>query len=410
MSPERKKKITLWIISVAAAIIVIFLGLGHLGTVADAFMWCVRIVMPLIVGIAIALVVNVPMRFFESILFKKCTRPRTLRLRRPLAYVISLLLILCLLAGIIGLVIPHFVEAISAMVYTVKDIITRFSAMSDEEIRELPLGEWFLNVDWDEILTRLTDWLKNEGTNILGTAFGTISSVVTGVIDFFISFVFSVYVLFNKEKLKALFARGIRVWLPKRFGEWSLHAFSLLSKNFRNFIFGQSLEALILGTLCTIGMLILQLPYAPAVGAMVGVTALIPVIGCYIGAAAGALLIVTVSPIKLVIFLAYLIILQQIEGNIIYPKVIGSKVKLPAMWILAAVTIGGGIAGTVGMLVGVPVAATVYQLVREATDARAKKLGLDECELTTSAIEPENTEIAQEPVAKNNDGSEPPTP
>ena len=377
MSPERKKKITLWIISVAAAIIVIFLGLGHLGTVADAVMWCVRIVMPLIVGIAIALVVNVPMRFFESILFKKCTRPRLLRLRRPLAYVISLLLILCLLAGIIGLVIPHFVEAISAIVNSVKDIVTRFGAMSDEEIRELPLGEWFLKVDWDEILTRLTDWLKNQSTNILGTAFGTISSVVTGVIDFFISFVFSVYILFNKEKLKALFARGIRVWLPKRFGDFSLHAISLLNKNLRNFIFGQSLEALILGTLCTLGMLLLQLPYAPAVGAMVGVTALIPVIGCYIGAAAGALLIITVSPVKLVIFLAYLIILQQIEGNIIYPKVIGSKVKLPAMWILAAVTIGGGIAGTVGMLVGVPVASTLYQLVREATDKRAEKLGID---------------------------------
>ncbi len=407
MSPQKKKRITLWIISVAAAVIVIFLGLEHLGAVADAFMWCVRIVMPLIIGIAIALVVNVPMRFFESILFKKCTRPRILRLRRPLAYVISLLLILCLLAGIIGLVIPHFIEAISAMVYTVRDIVTRFGAMSDEEIRELPLGEWFLNVDWDAILARLTDWLKNEGTNILGTAFGTISSVVTGVIDFFISFVFSVYILFNKEKLKALFARGIKVWLPKKFGDFSLHALSLFNKNLRNFIFGQSLEALILGTLCTLGMLLLQLPYAPAVGAMVGVTALVPVIGCYIGAAAGALLIVTVSPVKLVIFLAFLIILQQIEGNIIYPKVIGSKVKLPAMWILAAVTIGGGIAGTVGMLAGVPVASTLYQLVRESTDKRAKRLGIDEP--SPDGREEPSAENKEVPECENTDTPEPPS-
>ena len=401
MIPKDKKKLTFWIIGVSAAIIAIYLGLGHLNTLGNAFMWCVGLLMPLIVGVAIAVIVNVPMRFFEAILFKKAKKTIWQRLRRPLAYVISLLLIVAILAGIFGLVIPQLVEAVTALVTTAIDVINRIRAMSTEEIMELPFGEWFLNINWDEAVSRLTSWLKNEWQTIVTTAFGHISSLVSGVIDFFISFVFSVYLIFNKEKLAAIFKRGVKVWIPQRVGGWILHGTSILNKNFRNFIFGQSLEAVILGVLCTLGMWILQLPYAPAVGAMVGVTAVIPVIGCYIGAAIGAFLIVTVSPIKMLVFLAYLIILQQIEGNIIYPKVMGSKVKLPAMWILAAVTVGGGIAGTVGMLVSVPIASTVYQLIREATDARAERLGVDAVAAPTVAEEdaPQSTspvEICQE--------------
>ena len=403
MSPEKKKKLTLWIIGVATAIIVIFLGLGHLNTLADAFMWCLRLIMPLIVGVAIAVIVNVPMRYFEAILFIKSKRPLALRLKRPLAYVISLLIILSLLAGVIWLVIPQLVEAVVVIVDTIKEMVGRIREMSDEEIAELPLGEWFLSLDWDDLISRLTNWLQNESKNILGTAFGTISSLVTGIIDFFISFVFSVYLLFSKEKIKAMIERGVRVWIPGRFGNFSIHAFTVLNKNLRNFIFGQSLEAVILGVLCTLGMLILRLPYAPAIGALVGVTALVPVIGCYIGAVIGAFLIITVSPVKMLIFLVYLIILQQIEGNIIYPKVMGSKVKLPAMWILAAVTIGGGIAGAVGMLIGVPVASTIYQLVREATEAREKKLGLAAC-VPTPTEEPVEDKEQKEPETENTDG------
>lgn len=167
--------------------------------------------------------------------------------------------------------------------------------------------------------------------------------------------------------------RLIHAWLPKKTGISLIHIVSVCNVSFRNFIAGQATEAIILGTLCTIGMLILRLPYAPMVGALIGVTALIPIVGAYIGAITGAFLILTVSPLKAFVFIIFLIILQQIEGNLIYPRVVGSRVNLPAMWVLAAVTVGGNLSGPVGMLLGVPAASAVYELLKEATSKRELK-------------------------------------
>lgn len=185
---------------------------------------------------------------------------------------------------------------------------------------------------------------------------------------------FAIYILFSKEKLKSQSKRLIRAWLPESFGKWLIHASSVASVNFRNFISGQTLEAIILGVLCMVGMMILRIPYAPMVGALVGVTALIPVVGGFIGAIVGAFMIVTVSPIKALIFIVFLLILQQLEGDLFYPKVMGSRVNLPAIWIMAAVTIGGELAGPVGMLLSVPMASTAYVLIKEATLNRERRL------------------------------------
>ena len=242
------------------------------------------------------------------------------------------------------------------------------------------MGNALLSIDWDELLSSLQNWLKNQSGNIMDTAFGTIGSIVGGVVNFFLAFIFAVYVLFGKEKLKKQATRLIQAWLPPKFSSWVIHAASVSNTNFRNFVSGQTLEAVILGSLCMIGMLILRLPYAPMVGALVGVTAFIPIIGAWIGAIVGAFMIFTVDPIKTVIFVAFLLILQQLEGNIIYPRVMGSRVNLPGMWILAAVTIGGGIAGPIGMLLSVPISSTIYVLVREATEKREQKLALDTVE------------------------------
>ena len=188
--------------------------------------------------------------------------------------------------------------------------------------------------------------------------------------NFFIGLVFSIYVLANKEKLKRQTLRLIHVWLPQRFGSALVHVVSVCNLSFRNFIAGQATEALILGMLCTIGMLILRLPYAPMIGALVGVTALIPIVGAFIGTIVGAFLILTVSPFKALIFVIFLVILQQIEGNLIYPKVMGARINLPAIWVFAAVTVGGNLAGPVGMLLGVPAASAAYELLKEATSKR----------------------------------------
>ena len=373
-TPEKKKKLSKWIIGIVVACIVIFLGLQNIDVVAKAFSWCAGLIMPLILGFAFALILNVPMRFFESHIWSKTKKKGLQKLRRPLSFIISLVLIIGILVGVVWLVIPELVEAIKVIVQGAIDLVNKFSAMSEAELAELPFGNALMNTDWDKMLDTLQNWLKNQSGTIVNTAVGTIGSLVGGIFDFFISFVFAIYILFSKDKLKAQAKRMIRVWLPKNFGEWSIHAASVASQNFHNFISGQSLEAVILGVLCMIGMWIFGFPYAPMIGALVGVTALIPVVGGFIGAGVGAFMILTVDPLKAVFFLVFIVVLQQLEGNLIYPRVMGSRVNLPGMWILAAVTVGGGIAGPVGMLLSVPIASTVYVLVREATEKREKTM------------------------------------
>ncbi|MBP3692011.1 MAG: AI-2E family transporter [Clostridia bacterium] len=367
---KKLKSLSRWIIGIAAACIIIFLAIENIGVVAGAVSWVLNLVMPLIVGFAIALILNVPMRWLETKLFKKSKKPFWQKLRRPLAFIISLVLILGILVGVIWLVIPALVDAVKVIVQSVIDFINKISAMDKAEIAELPFGNALLNIDWGKMLTTLQDWLKNQSGNIVNTAFGTISSLLGGIFDLFVSLVFSVYILFGKETLKKQFLRLVNAWLPKRFSAWLVHALSIANTNFRNFVSGQSIEAVILGTLCLIGMLILGIPYAPMVSALVGVTALIPVVGAFIGAIVGGFMILTVQPIKAVIFVVFLVILQQLEGNIIYPKVMGNKVNLPGMWILAVVTVGGTLAGPVGMLLSVPIGSTAYVLIKEATAKR----------------------------------------
>ena len=374
LSPERRRLISKWIIGIVAACILIFLGVQNIGIVANAVSWVTGLVAPLILGLVFALILNVPMRSLEAHLFKKAKKPFLKKLRRPIALIISFILILGIIAGIVSLLIPELVKAFKVILDGAIDFVNTISKMSKEELSARPLGSLLLNIEWDKLLATMQDWFKNQSGNIMNTAVGTIGSVVGGVFDFFIAIVFAVYILFGKEKLKKQIVRLIRVWIPEKSGKWALHACSVISENFRNFILGQSLDAIILGTLCMIGMLILRIPYAPMVGALVGVTALIPVVGAFIGAFVGAFMILTVDPIKAVIFVIFLVILQQLEGNIVYPRIMGSRVNLPGMWVLAAVTIGGGIAGPVGMLLSVPLASTAYVLFREATAEREKAL------------------------------------
>lgn len=207
----------------------------------------------------------------------------------------------------------------------------------------------------------------------MNAAMAAAGALAGAVVDLSVGLVFAFYLLANKERLKRQSARFLRIWLPRPLAEGLIHVAEVCSSTFRRFIAGQALEALLLGTLCTAGMLLLRLPYAPMIGALVGVTALIPLVGGVIGLAAGFFMLLTVSPFQALTFAVFLFVLQQLEGNLLYPRVVGAKINLPAIWVLAAVTVGGKLAGAPGMLLGVPAASSAYALLRECTEARAKK-------------------------------------
>lgn len=365
------RKITKWLIGVVTACILIYLAIRHLNMIAAGISWLANIMSPILLGIVIAFILNVPMRPIEKRLYLKQKKAK-----RPLAILLSLLFVLGIFTGVAFLVIPEIVDAIRLVAQIILSGIDQATFLEENiDLSTFPLGEYLeqIDIDWVQLKLNLEDWTISKRDVLLKRAAGTVSSIAAGFINFFIGLVFSIYTLANKEKLKIQIRRLIHAWLPEKLSVSLIHIVSICSLSFRNFIAGQATEAVILGTLCTIGMLILRLPYAPMVGALVGVTALIPIVGAYIGAIVGGFLILTVSPLKCFVFIIFLIILQQLEGNLIYPRVVGSRVNLPAMWVLAAVTVGGNLAGPVGMLLGVPAASAAYELLKEATAKRELK-------------------------------------
>ena len=361
---EKSRKAAKWVIGVVSACILVYLGIRHIGTVAEAVGWLVNLLNPLLLGAVLALVLNVPMSMIEGLLLKKLRHSK-----RPLAILLALILVVGIFVGVAFLVIPELLNAIALLVQIVSEGLEQLAGLDNTgALAQMPLAEWTNNIDWMRLSTQLETWLKEQSGNLAGHAMGAVGSVVNGVVSFVIGLVFAIYILSGKEKLKAQASRLLRVWLPERVSGGIIHVASVCAGTFNLFIAGQATEAIILGTLCMVGMAILRLPYAPMIGALVGVTALIPVVGAFVGTIVGAIMILTVAPFKAAVFVIYLLILQQIEGNVIYPRVVGSKINLPAIWVLAAVTIGGNLAGPFGMLLGVPAASAAYVLIKEATD------------------------------------------
>lgn len=368
---EKMRQAAKWVIGVAAACIFMYLGIWHIKNVAAAVAWLVDLFKPLLIGIIFALILNVPMSFVETYLLKGCKKS----VRRPLSILLSLVLILGLFIGIAVLVIPELVDAVKLITQIVTGGLDQMAKLDKNTDQMAIVGTYFseMEVDWIGIKNSLEEWILQQKDSFMNYAVEAAGSAVGSIVTFFIALVFSIYILAQKEKLKAQTGRLIRVWLPERFGTYLIHAADVCSKTFKLFIAGQATEAVILGSLCVIGMLILRIPYAPMVGALIGVTALLPLVGAYVGTIVGAIMIFTVNPWKAFVFILFIIILQQIEGNAIYPRTVGARINLPAIWVLAAVTVGGNLAGPIGMLLGVPVASATFALVKEATDTMEQK-------------------------------------
>ena len=331
-------------------------------------------VTPIFIGIVIAYILNILMSFYERHYFtKKADKKVVSKSRRPVCLTAAILTLCAIIAFISRLVIPELVSCVKFLIseippaieYLLKnEVITRY--IPREMIKSLS------EINWEEYISKLVSWITTGLGGTVNTIVAAVSSFISGIITAFISIIFAVYLLIEKEKLTLQGKRLMKQYLRPDYKKKIMHIMSVLNDCFHKFIVGQCTEAVVLGVLCAIGMSLLRLPYAAMISALVGFTAIIPVAGAYIGAIIGAIMILTVSPIQAIIFIVFLLILQQLEGNLIYPKVVGNTVGLSAIWVLAAITIGGGIAGIPGMLFGVPIAATLYRLLRDDVQKREK--------------------------------------
>lgn len=377
---EQQMRRAKWLIGIIAVCIVIYAGVQNIGTVGKVVGGFFNLIFPLILGLILALILNVPLRPLEKHFFPRSNQAWVKKIRRPCCILIALLIILGVLTGVLLLVVPELVSAIGVLGESVVDVINSAQDWSlQHDLAETPVGSFLmkLELNWNAIQSSLFEWAKGGVADILGTTASVIGTLAGRVINFTVALVFAIYILSGKERLKGQAVRLIHAWVPEKFSETVLHVGAVFGDAFRKFVAGQTIEAIILGSLCFLGMWIFRFPYAPMIGALVGVTALVPMLGGLIGGFVGALMILPESFTKAILFVVFLVILQQLEDNLIYPRVVGSSMGLPAIWVLAAITVGGSMGGVVGMLFSVPVASALYRLLREATEWKESKLTAD---------------------------------
>ena len=348
-----------------------YCGLQHLGVVAGAVVWLLGILSPFVLGGAIAFVLNVPMRAIERHLFPN--RRRLTRLRRPLALVLTLVAltgVLTLAFCVIGPGIKDAVMSIAAQVPDAFDrLYQRLLGLEQylPQIKDL-VGD--LAIDWKSLSQKALSLAQSWGGSLISSGGGLMVGVVSGVSTFVIGLIFSFYILLQKEKLARQGRQVLYGLLPLKQADRALEVLRLAERTFSNFLSGQCVEACILGTLFVIAMTIFRMPYALLVGVLIALTALIPIVGAFIGCGVGALLIAITDPWKALAFIILFLVLQQIEGNLIYPHVVGSSVGLPSIWVLAAVTLGGKLMGVGGMLFFIPLCSVLYALFRDFVKGR----------------------------------------
>lgn len=368
---ELNKKNIKRILLLVACSIILYWALNNLSTLGKLLGSFFSLFSPLLIGAGIAYVMNLLLKAIERLwdmALKKAPELWRVKLKRPICLTATILLFLGIIFAIFFILIPRLEEAGSTLIANVPGYITQIqnwwgSLVDFAAGHGVTLPELSMNVeDATKFISKI---LSSDSSNVVNTTIDITTSILGALVNILLALVFSVYMLAQKETLISQSRRLLLAALPRKAGQRTMHILKLTNNAFSSFVTGQVTEAFILGSLCCIGMLILRLPYALPVSVIISFTSLIPIFGAWIGAATGAFLIVFVSPIKALTFLIFLLILQQVEGNLIYPKVVGKSVGLPGLWVLAAVTIGGGIFGMLGMLLGVPICSVIYALVQD---------------------------------------------
>ena len=377
---ELNKKTLRTLILGAAGCIVLYWLLHETAKITTFLRGAWAILSPFFVGAAIAFVLNVPMRAVE----RRLSKIRKDGFRRALAIFITLVIILLVLAGIVCLLIPQVGKTVETLVEklpvffnnsveSIKAFLDKHPELSEMIQENIDLS----SIDRESLIQKAVDLISDSLYIVVDRGFSAVVGIGNGVFDAVISFVFALYCLARKEILARQFRRLLYSLVPEKAGDEVVRVLRMTNKTFSNFISGQCLDAFILGLMFAVCMPIFRMPYTPLVSVVIAITALVPIVGAFAGCVIGAFFIMVDNPLMAVWFVVMFLILQQIEGNLIYPKVVGTSVGLPGMWVLLALSVGGGLMGVGGMLLMIPLTSVLYALTREFADKRLKKRNID---------------------------------
>ena len=329
-------------------------------------------IFPFLLGGVLAFILNVPMRRIEKLLPGK----KEGRLRRPLSLVLTLLFVVGILLLVIFVVMPQLFETLMSLQSSLPAFVAGLKQEAEDLFAQNPDIVEYINtieIDWKSLIEEIIGFLSTGAGTVLSSTFSAAVSIVSGVTTFGIALVFAIYILLQKETLSRQIKMLLHAFLPERLTKDILDVAGLTSSTFSHFLTGQCLEAVILGTMFFVTLSVMRLPYALLIGVLIAFTALIPIFGAFIGCVIGAFLMLMVKPFDALIFVIVFLVLQQIEGNLIYPHVVGNSVGLPSIWVLVAVTIGGSAMGIVGMLIFIPLCSVFYSLLRGVVKVRLEK-------------------------------------
>lgn len=392
-----EKDNTKQIIKIVVVAVVLLAVVLNLGTVWNGIKVFLDILSPFIWGFAIAFILNIFMSFYENKFLKLSKHKNKSKeiiknqnvakhtdikekkkkgITRPISILLSIIAIIAVISIILILIIPQFVEVVSEFIRNVPyylESLKNFAIDTTQRVPEINNFIQSINIDTEA----LRNGIMNLSKDVLDITINQISSLFSNIVNFFIAIIFAVYILANKEELKLQAKKFIYARMDNEKADHIVRVCRLARDSFRSFITGQAKEAVILGVLCAIGMFVLGLPYAGPIGALTALTAFIPIVGAFISGFIGAIIILAVDPIKAVIFVIFIIVLQQLEGNLIYPHIVGKNIGLPSIWVLVAITIGGSLFGIMGMILGLPVLSIVYAIVIENTNRKLEEKRLN---------------------------------
>ena len=395
---DEKTKNYFLLITYAIVLAYVFLNLD---TVWNVVVTIIDLIKPFIIGICIAFVLNIPMKFFEEKVVGKLTKEKS-KLKRPLSLIITIIVLVGLIIGLMTFVIPQLAESCSTLVKNVPEYVDSLEKFMNKNINSKELLS-------SDVIEEVYNKILSMGQNIIkiiGQVAGTIVShalditmgVTSTIINIVMAFIVSIYILLSKEKLFNQIKKILYAYMKKENVIKFLKVSKIANIKFTNFVRSQVIEACILGLLCFIGMKICSMPYALLISTIIGVTALVPIFGAFVGAILSAFIVLMVSPIKVILFAVIFVVIQQIEGNLIYPFVVGNSIGLSALWVLFAITVGGNAFGVVGMLIGVPLFGVLYTLISITTNKRLEKRNIN-----IEEIEKEIQDEVEKEIKDNSD-------